>query len=193
MDKSVYRRPEKPKTVESKIRIIKEIKNPSAAIIELPVVHASSECHVTPSDVAERMASYLGHRQHVLEPSAGTGNLLVAVSANRKTAIERNTGLCGIIEKRTGINPVCDDFLEYQPTEMFDGIIMNPPFSKARKHIEKAISCLEPGGSLVSIVPSTFDEKKYGAEVLENLPPDTFASCKVYSKIIYIEKRITLT
>lgn len=151
MNKNVYKRPEKPKIVITTRRII-EAEKEATLLVELPVIHATTECHVTPSGIANRMAVYLGHKRHILEPSAGTGNLIEAACADRKTAIESNIDLCCFIMDRTGINPICCDFLEYQPEELFDGIIMNPPFSKAKKHIEKAILCLEPKGVIVAIL-----------------------------------------
>lgn len=187
MNKSVYTRPNKSKTIPVTRRSVEDLKK--IKTIEEPIViSASSECHVTPPGVAERMADYLGERNHILEPSAGTGNLLMAAMALYKTAIERSTSLCSAIEKRMGIKPLCEDFLEYNPSELFDGIIMNPPFSKVERHIKKAIECLDTDGALVALVPITFMNEKYGAETIEELPSDTFASCKVNTKIILIHK-----
>ena len=187
MNKSVYTRPNKPTRIPVTRRSVDDFK--PVSITEKPIIlDASSECHVTPPDVAERMADYLGERNHVLEPSAGTGNLLVAARAIKKTAIERNHALCKAIEERTGIKPLCEDFLDYKAPGAYDGIIMNPPFSQVEKHIKHAIDCLEIGGALVALVPITFKTEKYGAETIEELPSDTFTTCKVSTKIIIIVK-----
>lgn len=147
------------------------------------IVHAGTECHVTPLDVAERMAEYLGHVDRLLEPSAGTGNLILSAGYNKITAIELNYELGKIIKDRTSINTIQADFIEWNGGK-FDGVLMNPPFSKVKKHVLRAFDMLVDGGSLVALVPITFDETAIGGEVLEVLPVDTFATCKVNTKII---------
>ena len=147
------------------------------------IVHAGTECHVTPPDVAERMAEYLGHVGHLLEPSAGTGNLILSAGHNKITAIELNYELGKIIKDRTNVNTIQADFLEWEGGN-FDGVLMNPPFSKVKKHVLRAFNMLVDGGSLVALVPITFDETVIGGEVLEVLPIDTFAACKVNTKTI---------
>ena len=53
----------------------------------------------TPAIIAEKMVDYLNpqEKDRILEPSAGTGNLLTAICNNNKgipTAIEINASLC---------------------------------------------------------------------------------------------------
>jgi hypothetical protein len=74
----------------------------------------------------------------------------------------------------------------------FPRVIMNPPFSDVRKHVAAALSLMGRGGhaepaTLVALVPITFQHDD--AETLETLPPDTFATAKVHTKIIRIERR----
>lgn len=187
MNKNLYRRPKKPKVIPVNKRLVDNLK-PWIEIEKPLIVDASSECHVTPPDVAERMAEYLGPVKNLLEPSAGTGNLLMAARATNKMAIERSQTLCGAIRKRTGINPLCKDFLDHNEPGAYDGIIMNPPFSRVEAHIKKALECTSTGGTIIALVPSTFKNDKYGAETIESLPPETFSSCKVNTKIIMINK-----
>lgn len=134
------------------------------------------------------MAAYLGHVSNLLEPSSGTGNLIIAACADTITAIEKNYDLCKIIHERTGIQPICSDFLEYEPVSLFDGVLMNPPFSKARHHVGHAVDCLCPGGKIVALVPVTFKNELFNAETLETLTNDTFAAAKVFTKIIKMTK-----
>lgn len=73
----------------------------------------------------------------------------------------------------------------------FPRIIMNPPFSSVRKHIAAALRLMGRGGHaeparLVALVPITFDHPE--AVTLETLPADTFATAKVNTKIICIER-----
>ena len=70
-------------------------------------------------------------------------------------------------------------------------VIMNPPFRDVRKHIAAALSLLGRGGhdapaTLVALVPVTFDHPE--AEHLETLPPDTFSTAQVHTKIIRIQR-----
>lgn len=192
MRPDVYSRPKKPKTIPVTKRTVENL----AEISFQPVttVHATTECHVTPPNIAYRMAEYLldnifMNGAKILDPSSGTGNLILALKQFGKdksdiVAIEQNTHLCDVTNNRAGVKPICINFLEYNPLRLFYGIIMNPPFKNYKKHINKAIECLMPGGCIVAIVPITFQHKN--AETIEILPRDTFATCNVSTKIIRI-------
>lgn len=200
MEKSVYARPDKPRVMPVKKRQRVEEVEPLPAR-EPVVVHASTECHVTPEDAGARMVDYLGPTGDflTLEPQAGTGNLIQALydaghSRNELVAIERHYELCKHVHKRfTGeqsINPINQCFLEYA-TEAhgkieYPRIIMNPPFRQVKKHMQAALSLLGRGGHdeavLVALVPVTYFHEDM--EELETLPSDTFALAKVHTKII---------
>ncbi len=200
MDKTLYQRPNKPRTM----LVTKRREAPERAFYEVPeilTVDQHTECHVTPPEIAQRMVSYLGSTGDylTLESSAGTGNLIQALfdsghSHNELVAIERNLSLCAEIRKRfTGqqyIEPLCECFLDY--TERAKGkieyprIIMNPPFKQIRRHMKAALSLLGKAGYdkavLVALVPITYQHED--AETLEELPRDTFSAAKVSTKII---------
>jgi 16S rRNA G966 N2-methylase RsmD len=187
MNPNVYTRPKKPKIIPVTKRKIQDIEEINLA----PVVsvHASSECHVTKMPIAIKMANYLGYKERLLEPSAGIGNLVVVANAGHITAIEKHYVLYMALSDRIrgqfkNINVLLDDFLTYQPEQLFDGILMNPPFSKVKVHIAKAIDCLAPKGDIVAIVPITFEHDR--AETIEELPRDIFMTCNVSTKIIKI-------
>lgn len=162
---------------------------------EIVAVDKFTECHVTPPDVAARMVRYADLQSDLptLEPSAGTGNLtraLLAAGCNpeRIVQVERHIRLSqGLPETGQVVNRC---FLEYaaeiEGLAIFARVIMNPPFSDVRKHVAAALGLLQPGGVLVALVPVTF--RHDAAEELETLPADTFATAKVYTKIIRIEK-----
>lgn len=205
MDKSVYKRPNKPKRIATHGR---ERAQP-VPVKELPKVieiHKDSECHVTPKDVAQRMVEYLEASTDMLtlEPSAGTGNLVRALldsghSVHELTAIERHLGLCGELKRTFREIPIMDRcFLEYAEEVTgrveFPRILMNPPFRKAKAHVNAAISLLHPNGHpdaiLVALVPITFNHPN--AEELETLPRDTFPNAPgVGTKIIRITKELS--
>lgn len=149
----------------------------------------------TPRDIAERMAAMLevepGHA--VLEPSAGTGNLLGALGGRmfghnpeRGTvhAVEINHKLAGRLQAEFPFTTVhCADFLEFRPDDFapFDRIIMNPPFENASdiRHILHAVAMLKPGGRLVALCADGSRQNsklRPIADYWEQLPPGTFAS-----------------
>ena len=157
------------------------------------MVDRFTQCHVTPHAVAARMAAALGDvTGPILEPSAGTGNLIAALigagfSPGDIVAIEKHGGLATVCADRfDGVTVHCDDFLADDEGARFGAVLINPPFSAVRAHIKHAISALRPGGVMVALVPVTFDHED--AEELETLPPDTFAAARVHTKIIRIEK-----
>lgn len=102
--------------------------------------------------------------------------------------------------KLKGYNLVGDDFLEYQPTEKYDSIIMNPPFSDEQNHIRHAYEMLADGGTLVSISSPhwTFASDKKSVEFrnwidnetyyTQDLASGTFEMTGVPAKILVIEK-----
>lgn len=200
MRKSVYQRPAKPMFVAVQERNRSESISP-LRVVEPLSIDKASECHITPSDVACRMVGYLGEggNYSILEPSAGTGALVSALleighSASEICAIERHHKLAAKVRK-LGVPVLQECFLEYADNARgrveFPRIIMNPPFSQVRKHISAALSLLGQNGHdepavLVALVPVTYEHE--AAEVLEELPDDTFSTCKVRSKIIRIEK-----
>ena len=97
----------------------------------------------------------------VLEPSAGTGNLLQAIREATageaiRTAVEINGKLCEQLKgQESGADIHQADFLTLNPDTFgrFDRVVMNPPFANAEdiKHIEHALKFLKQGGRLVAI------------------------------------------
>lgn len=203
MKPSVYKRPQKPMrlTVRRREGFAKLDKIEAS---EPLTVDKSTECHVTPEDVARRMVRYLGSAGDylTLEPSAGTGQLVRALTASGHSPceivmVERHIKLAASLSsiERQGAGLINRCFLEYAEEVRgkveFPRVIMNPPFSQVRKHIEAALSLMGRHGHqgapvLVALVPVTYQNDD--AETLEILPADTFATAKVNTKIIRIEK-----
>jgi protein-L-isoaspartate O-methyltransferase len=138
----------------------------------------------TPAELAERMADEAdirpGHR--ILEPSAGTGNLLDQLPAGCEVvAVEINATLAGRLECE-GRAIVCGDFLNCTPEALwglFDRIIMNPPFAAAADidHILHALRFLKPGGRLVALCAAGPRQHARLSTLgsWEVLPPGSFA------------------
>lgn len=149
----------------------------------------------TPPTLAARMVKLANISNHtalnrVLEPSAGTGNILRAIGefeAGKITAIEANHSLCISLQNNfPQVNVWNIDFLQFNTDYYFnyDYIIMNPPFANGDdiKHIKHAFKMLCPGGRLVAICangPRQNEQLKPMVEdeggTWEVLPPNTFA------------------
>ena len=127
-------------------------------------------------ETPEAVARYLAGRadlkpgQRVLEPSAGTGNLVKAVFGIAPVdlvAVEINPSAgkrCSEREIDLGVRPLpagrretrCADFMEMTPDLLgtFDRIVANPPFSRQQDiiHVSHMVTFLRPGGRLVSVM-----------------------------------------
>ncbi len=145
----------------------------------------------TPPDLVARMIQEADIRpgDDVLEPSAGTGNILDACfhlnGSGRTVAIEINARLAMKLQERYPRMTVLNaDFIKYAATctDKFDVILMNPPFVNGAdiEHIGRALTMLKPSGRLVAICangPRQQAKLKPLAEhqgFWEDLPPDTF-------------------
>lgn len=158
----------------------------------------------TPAHVADRVVSLLGIEpgDRVLEPSAGTGQLLEAVFRRSwaqpvtTTAIEVNLQLAALLRSRNfpHTEVLNADFLECStslPTlGRFDKVLMNPPFEYGAdiRHVEHALSMLKGGGRLVAIMaygPRQVDWIEMRDDVMhwESLEPGTFEGTQVRAMI----------
>lgn len=160
----------------------------------------------TPVAVVDRMIGAVAFRSdnHVLEPSAGDGaivgrllerkpdkSLRVTVVEKDPTRFDRALTQASLAREWEGH---CGDFLEYEPDEQFDVVLMNPPFTSEADpvawmgHVTKAMSHLRYDGVLVAIVPNGAKfrtDKKHTAfravldedwhHEFEDLPADSFA------------------
>jgi|SRR6478609_1138183 len=145
----------------------------------------------TPPDLADyvvRLAE-IEDGNAVLEPSAGTGNIVEAVVRTRRkaqlAAVENDPKLLqklallqdGQNKFACEIFIVPSDFLQYAPGPVYDRIVMNPPFSTKGApladidHIMHAWELLKPGGRLVSIASAslTFRREKKAVDFREHV------------------------
>lgn len=119
-------------------------------------VFSSDNLFVTPAWLAQKIMALAdiqpGHT--VLEPSAGTGNLLRELPTDISvTACEISNQLCGHIYRTfPQVRIIQGDFMDQSPGT-FDRIIMNPPFRRRSdlRHIAHARKFLKPGGRLVAL------------------------------------------
>jgi len=105
----------------------------------------------TPKEVFNEMWNALGGslafgEKFILDPSAGSGNLLTFINEKIGSYYKRPKALHGIeidgdlrnVLNGKGLTVVHDDFLTFQTYYNYDVIIMNPPFSDGAKHLLKA-------------------------------------------------------
>jgi len=124
----------------------------------------------TPETVATRLVELANIQdgEFCLEPSAGKGHILRFM-----TEYDCDIDYCEIMKYETGditsasnewsigkarVNHKADDFLTYEPGEVYDKVIANPPFSKQQDidHVSHMIDCCKPGGRVVTIMSPGF-------------------------------------
>lgn len=174
-------------------------------------VVSADQLFPTPPEVARRMVELAeiqpGNR--VLEPSAGTGNILKAVADEFAlndalgvkgsnlpvVAVELNINLAHALAERWKFMDIRrTDFLECNgDLGKFDRILMNPPFKNGEdiKHIEHALTMLATGGRLVAICangPRQQEKLQPLADNWEELPEGTFNGTNVRAALLTITK-----
>lgn len=169
---------------------------------------AAPQLFPTPPELAAEVVALAGIEpgDKVLEPSAGTGNILRAILAERDpvashvdaTAIEINRELCDGLtaaDLALWVHPLERDFLACNDLGEFDKIVMNPPFAGAAdiKHVKHAAAMLKPGGRLVAIVangPRQRAQLEPLASEWRDLPAGSFAESgtNVNAAIVIIDK-----
>jgi hypothetical protein len=153
-------------------------------------VVSADQLFPTPPDLCARMVRLAGVREgdRVLEPSAGTGNIVKAIQyvGGRPFTVEIDNRLAPITAAR------CADFLELTPERDggdHDAVVMNPPFKDGAdiKHILHARHFLKSGGRLVAICargPRQAEKLKPLCEIWEELPEGTFAGTGVRAVLL---------
>lgn len=114
----------------------------------------NQEFFPTPSHVIELMCEGLTLRDRViLEPSAGKGDIVkfLTLAGAEVLACEINKDLQEILKTKCTL--IGEDFLKVTSDKVshIDGIIMNPPFSNADKHILHAYSIAPAGCKIVAL------------------------------------------
>lgn len=101
-----------------------------------------------------------GGYYEVLEPGAGSGNIIKALQKHGDFKIdaveirpEEAEGL-----KDLGVNVIIDDYLSMELEKKYDLIIGNPPFGLAMEFVRKSLSLLKPDGCLMFLLRTAFME-----------------------------------
>jgi len=150
----------------------------------------------TPASVARRMASLLYGAKTVLEPSAGKGDLLGEDiwkglrKPQRLDVIEKNPDLQSVLRGK-GFNVVHDDFLRFEPTRMYDGIIMNPPFSEGAEHLLRAWEIMDTGRIVCLLNSQTLDNPHTKTRILLKAIVDEHGSVESLGRVFLGSERST--
>lgn len=164
----------------------------------------------TPPELAARMVdeAQIEQGHDVLEPSAGTGNIIKALPCVRPngtvTAVEISRDLTQHLESLADLT-FCKDFLTCNgDLGKFDRILMNPPFADGQdiEHVKHAYQFLKDGGRIVAIMgegaffrsdrkATEFRAWLDGVGYSEQLPADTFkaSGTGVNTRLVVIDKR----
>lgn len=135
----------------------------------------------------------------ILEPSAGDGRIVHAL----RQAGALDVDACEIDPiawqrcADVGARMVGEDFLQYRPGQLYDRILMNPPFTagQAKKHIEHAYRCLAPTGQIITIAPASLaadlahcqlDLPGCQSATYEKLAPDTFKESGASASVLMV-------
>lgn len=119
----------------------------------------------TPPEIGERLAKMIELPQlPILEPSAGTGNLIQAFqkahkyshwdsrySTNDFHCVEINPDRAATLKGNDFI-VIWNDFLTFNPLMPYRTIIMNPPFHDGATHLYHALKILADGGKIACIL-----------------------------------------
>lgn len=145
--------PPKLKQLEQSLKI-KVLSNRNAFNDFFPTPESFADHVVEQADIQPGM--------DVLEPSAGNGVLADAArrAGGNVDTVELAADLREILKEK-GHNVVGDDFDTFQPSKLYDRIVMNPPFSNDMdiQHVMKAYEYLKPGGKLSAIVSGMAGER----------------------------------
>jgi ubiquinone/menaquinone biosynthesis C-methylase UbiE len=124
----------------------------------------------TPKELVSEMLKYadLEKGSVVLEPSAGKGAIAeeLAEEGMQVHCVEINPVMAEELNNWELFRSVtAGDFLQIEPEPIYDGVVMNPPFTRQQDidHVLHAYRFLKPGGVLVSVMSEgTFlrDNKK---------------------------------
>lgn len=169
----------------------------------------------TPEPVVRRLLDGLNlSGLLVLEPSAGTGHIVQALLREGATveAVEVHPERVRELSRipYAALNVRARNFLTMPPSDEFDYVIMNPPFSGTHwmDHVRHAFKFLRPNGELRAVVPISaevgdspkHEEFRKWAEahkcnwssMFEDLPAESFASAgtRINTVILRLRRKV---
>lgn len=113
--------------------------------------------------------SFVGKR--LLEPCVGSGNIAEAVSKyyNKDKKTEKQIDGIDIVD-RGYKGTIVQDFLTYEPSSLYDGVITNPPYSLAKEFVEKSMEVVKKRTSS-NVSESSILESEKREDLFRKYPP----------------------
>ncbi len=109
--------------LRERIRLMRARLDNAAPVAE---IRAESQLFVSPAPICDRLVTLaeISNRDHILEPSAGTGAILRAIRDTAPEAmcdaVEINSGLVRYLrENFNGVRVQCGDFMEWQSVQYY--------------------------------------------------------------------------
>ena len=138
---------------------------------------------ITPASLADMMAQMLSPAdgEHVLDPTCGSGRLLIASSSLNKTitlsGLDQDEAILAIaffnlyFNGCTEVEFIHQDFFKYSHSDIFDVILSNPPYEDSvlstREFVSHIVQTLKPGGRCGILVPEGFLTHTASREVID--------------------------
>ena len=166
-----------------------------SARTEAPPELFDSEFFPTPRRIIDKMLAKVStDAVYFLEPSAGRGDIAIAIRKNgeysrwsnpdrhKVDCIESSPDLCAILASKE-LSIVGHDWLTYDGVSYYDAIVMNPPFSNGVTHLLRAwdflysgeIVCLLNAETLAN--PYTEERKRLAAIIEQHGAVDDLGQC----------------
>ena len=134
----------------------------SGHVVTLREKRQDAQYFPTPAPVVQRLIELadLAPGMVVLEPSAGTGAIAIAIAATGASVdcVEQDPGYAdALLATGTARTVHVGDFLAHSVQPLYDRVVMNPPFTKGADmaHVDHALRFLRPDGLLVSVMSWT--------------------------------------
>ena len=151
----------------------------------------------TPPEIGRKLAQLIEKPQPpILEPSAGTGNLIESVIEAHKYnrwssrysekdfhCVELNPDRAATLKGKE-FAVIWDNFLTFNPLMLYRTIIMNPPFHDGAKHLQHALNILADGGEIACILNAETIKNPYTNERKALI--ETLESAEIY-QVEYVQ------
>lgn len=140
----------------------------------------NKDFYPTPQNIIDKMLYGLDLERvnSILEPSAGSGNIVDVLREKAKKCYYRNKEIdidCIELDKNLqhilkgkNCRVVHDDFLTYETMKEYNLIVMNPPFSNGCKHLLKALEMqTKTGGAVICLLNAETLKNTYTNERID--------------------------
>lgn len=133
-----------------------------------------NDFYATPPEAVEELLKHVNLSRTVLEPSVGAGHIAKVLEDNGYEVVGID-----IVDRGYPKTMILDFF---SLTCVQGDIVMNPPYDKAKEHVEHALDITREGNIVCALLKIQFLETKKRLELFRKYPPKKIL---VFSKRIY--------